>query len=34
MEGEKGNGEESDETIDTGALIRGEDLPPFDGTVS
>jgi len=34
VEGEKGNSEEGNETVDTGALIGGEDLPPFDGAVS
>lgn len=34
MEGEKRDGEEGDKTVDTGALVRGEDLPPFDRAVS
>lgn len=33
MEGEEGDGEEGDETVDAGALIGSEDLPPFDGAV-
>lgn len=33
MEGEKGDGKESNETVDAGALVRREDFPPFDGAV-
>lgn len=33
VEGEERDGEESDEAVDAGALIGGEDLPPFDGAV-
>lgn len=33
MEGEEGDGKECDETVDAGALVRGEDFPPFDGAV-
>ena len=33
MEGEEGDGEEGDEAVDAGALVRCEDLPPFDGAV-
>lgn len=33
VEREKRDGEESDETVYTGALVWCEDLPPFDGAV-
>lgn len=33
VEGEEGDGEEGDESVDAGALVRREDLPPFDGAV-
>lgn len=34
MEGEERNGEEGNKTVDAGALIGSEDLPPLDGAVS
>ncbi|ONK61349.1 uncharacterized protein A4U43_C08F28940 [Asparagus officinalis] len=33
VEGEQGDGEERDEAVDAGALIRAENLPPLDGAV-
>lgn len=33
MEREERYGEDGDEAVDTGALVRRENLPPPDGTV-
>jgi len=33
VEGEQGHREEGDKAVDTGALVRREDLPPLHGTV-
>lgn len=33
VEGEEGDGKEGDEAVDAGALVGGEDFPPFDGAV-